>query len=68
MPGSDQGCREPRFCGKCGKKLVSYHYYTGYCAGCYIPADRRLIEDAKAAKERGLSYGKYIALRKEGLL
>lgn len=60
--------REPRFCRCCGKKLISWYYYTGRCATCFTPNDQNLINDARAAKERGLSYGKYIALRREGLI
>lgn len=64
----DWETREPRFCRTCGRKLVSYYYYMGHCAKHFKPADHKLVEDAKAAKEHGLSYGKYIALRKEGLI
>ena len=63
MAGSEQGAREPRYCRACGKKLISHYYYVGHCAECYVAGDNRLVEDAKAAKEHGLSYGKYIALR-----
>lgn len=67
MPG-DNVVREPRFCRVCGKKLISWYYYTGRCASCFNPSDHQLLVDAKAASDRGLSYGKYMALKREGLL
>lgn len=60
--------QEPRYCRVCGKKLVSHYYFRGYCASHYAPSDRKLVEDARKAKELGLSYGKYMALKKEGLV
>lgn len=66
MSGTEQKATEIRYCKSCGKKLIRQYYFMGYCATCHSPGDQQLVEDAKAAKKHGMSYGNYMAAKREG--
>lgn len=66
MPTYKMELRSPRFCSTCGKKLIGKYYFMGRCATCHVPADLQLVIDAKAAKKHGMTYGYYMAAKREG--
>lgn len=59
--------RELRKCSVCGKRLIGKYYWMGRCAKHQTvkSAGANLTGDASAAKAAGLSYGQYMALKKE---
>lgn len=60
--------REVKRCEICGVQLYSHYRNTGRCANHQTTRDpeKQLISDMTAARARGLSYGQYMALKKEG--
>jgi hypothetical protein len=60
--------RGARRCAICGARLISDYYYTGRCAVHQTTkeADAKIGKDAVVAKRAGLSYGQYMAVKKEG--
>lgn len=59
--------RESRKCKVCGKRLIGKYYWTGRCATHQTAknAEASLLDDIAAARARGISYGQYMALKKE---
>ena len=59
--------KEPRFCQICGARLYKDFYLTGRCSKhqTSADADAKLTADAVAAKNKHLSYGQYMAQKKE---
>lgn len=59
--------REDRRCKVCGKRLIGKYYYAGRCSKHQTvkSAGADLTRDASAAKALGLTYGQYMALKKE---
>ena len=59
--------REDRRCAVCGRRLIGKYYWMGRCSKHQIAKGRedKLIRDAAAAKALGMSYGQYMALKKE---
>lgn len=60
--------RGARVCKVCGARLIKDYYYSGRCAKHQTSkdADARLGRAAVAAKRKGMSYGQYMAAKKEG--
>lgn len=62
--------RGPRFCEVCGRRLIRDYYYSGRCHAHQTTKtpDVQLTAAAVSAKSRGMSYGQYMAAKKEGQL
>lgn len=63
-----QGRRPIHNCEICGVRLIGEFYYSGRCAlhQTTKDADAKLTSDAVKAKQRGLSYGQYMAAKEAG--
>lgn len=65
--GSPNETRELRTCKTCGKRLIRQYYWMGLCSKCSRLKNSEVSLDrcASEAKAAGLSYGQYMALKKE---
>lgn len=61
---------ETKRCKICGARLIKKYKATGRCCHHQFKKgeDATLTDDAVEAKKRGMSYGEYMARKKEGQL